>query len=76
MGPPFKAGVLPPPVPSPFPLPHFPTPLSPLPSPPLPLYICANGDVCSICSFVTIHFVTYIHTSIHTSVDSITQIHS
>jgi hypothetical protein len=40
-------------------------------------YICAKGDVCSICSFVTIHFVTYIqtsrHPSRHTSVDSITQ---
>jgi hypothetical protein len=30
-----------------------------------------KGDVCSICSFVTIHFITYIQTS----VDSITQIH-
>jgi hypothetical protein len=39
-------------------------------------YIWAKGDVCSICSFVTIHFATYIHTSIQTSVDSITQIHS
>jgi hypothetical protein len=28
-------------------------------------YICAKGDICSICSFVTIHFVTYIQTSIH-----------
>jgi hypothetical protein len=28
-------------------------------------YICAKGDVCSICSFVTIHFVTYIHPSRH-----------
>jgi hypothetical protein len=35
-------------------------------------YIYAKGDVCSICSFVTIHFVTYIQTS----VDSITRIHS
>jgi hypothetical protein len=25
-------------------------------------YICANGDVCSICRFVTMHFVTYRHT--------------
>jgi hypothetical protein len=24
-------------------------------------YICAKGDVCSICSLVTIHFVTYIY---------------
>jgi hypothetical protein len=29
-------------------------------------YICAKGDVCSICSFVTVHFVTYIQTYIHT----------
>jgi hypothetical protein len=35
-------------------------------------YICVKGNVCSLCSFVTIHIVT----SIHTSIDSITQIHS
>jgi hypothetical protein len=27
-------------------------------------YICALGDVCSICSFVTAHFVTYRHPDI------------
>jgi hypothetical protein len=38
-------------------------------------HICVKGDVCSISSFVAIHFVTSIETYIQTSVDSITQIH-
>jgi hypothetical protein len=40
------------------------------------VYLCQKGCLYSVCTFVTIHFVTSLHTDIHTSVDSITQIHS
>jgi hypothetical protein len=29
-------------------------------------YICIKGEVCSICSFVAVHFVTSIHTELQT----------
>jgi hypothetical protein len=39
-------------------------------------YIWAKGDVCSICTFVTIHFVTYIRTSRHPSIALRRSIHN
>jgi hypothetical protein len=38
-------------------------------------HVCTKGGVCCICNFVTIHFVTYLHTYRQTSDCSISQIH-